>query len=224
MRSFLTVASLAFGLCALPAPPNAIGQPTTADAIPSGPGHLLLEKPFTSGGTVVLTMNVGDVKVLPAPGSGAVRLQINTDQQLDRQTLASWVTRFDVAANRATLDVHIPKRGYNCNHCGTNVILYVPQQSDLKLDLGVGDVTITGIRGDKDLHVGIGDLRVGFTGPGEYAHVETHTRIGDIHDPLHHGEESGFLGKTEDFDLQGRYHLKATVGIGDLDLQREGNS
>lgn len=183
------------------------------------------DHPLAPGGTVVLTLNVGDVKILPAPDSHRVRLEIHTDRGADQQTMAGWVRRFQVAANRATIEINIPKTGYDCNHCGADVTLYVPPQSDLEADLKVGDMTIQDVEGNKDVSVGVGDLNIAIAHPGAYGHVETHTRIGDVDDALNHGGgQSGFLGKTEDFTLSGRYHLKASTGVGDLHISANGNS
>ncbi|MFZ0630347.1 MAG: hypothetical protein WA399_14870 [Acidobacteriaceae bacterium] len=178
------------------------------------------------GGTVVLTLNVGDVKILPDSESGRLRLEIHTKRPVDQETMAGWVRRFDLAADRATIDIQIPKWKDNCaDDCGGDVTLYVPQHTNLKADLEVGDMTVSGIHGDKELYTGIGDLRIAVADPAEYGHVETHTRIGDVHDFLNKGDEpDGFLGKTEDFTLSGQYHLKASTGIGDVRISEEGKS
>lgn len=210
MRSFLIAAPLAACVCAGLAAQN-------------HPGHLAMEKPLAAGGTVVLTINVADLKIVPA-GADRVRLEIDADGEASQQTIASWVTRFEVAADRATLEIRTPKDRQHCNDCDVHVTVYVPQQSALKVDLGVGDLTVRGVRGDKDLHVDVGNLKIAVADPDEYAHVETRTRIGDINDFLGHGGDSGFLGKSEDFTLHGRFHLRATVGVGDLQILQEGKS
>jgi hypothetical protein len=197
---------------------------TCAAAIAQGNNdrQLVMDRTLPSNGTVVLDMNVGDVKIIPSTTANQLRLEIHADSQYDQQALASWVKRFDVTGERATINIQVPK-GHNHNS-NFSMVLYVPVQSALKADLSVGDLTIQGIRGDKEVHVGIGDLRIGYHDPAEYAHVETSTHIGDIGDPLRQGGESGFLGKSEDFTKQGRFHLRASVGIGDLKLFDEGQS
>lgn len=215
MRSILTASTLAVCLCAGLA---------AQDSAATRPGHLMMEKPLAAGGTVVLTLNIGDLKILPVEGDRRVRLEIDTRGEVDRETIASWVTRFEVAGDRATLDIRTPKNRHNCNNCNTDIVLYVPAQSALEVSAGVGDVTVRGVRGDKDIHVDVGDLKIALSDPNDYGHVETRTRIGDVNDFLNKGGESGFLGKSEDFSLHGRFHLKATVGIGDLNVEHEGQS
>lgn len=182
------------------------------------------EHPLASSGTVVFTMNVGDVKVLPNPRPDRVRIEIRTNRAVDQETMAGWIQRFEVAAGRATIEVRIPNHNLT-NDSSTDVTLYVPPQSDLKADLEVGDLTIRGIDGNKDVHTGVGDLRIAIANPSDYGHVETHTRIGDVSDFLNHSsDDSGFLGKTEDFTLSGRFHLKATTGVGDVHISADGKS
>lgn len=220
MRSFLTTAALAVCLCTgAAAQKSPAPEPAPAE---NSPNQLVIEKPLAPGGTVVFEMNVGDLKILPAPAQSGVRLEIHAGESVSPETIASWVKRFDVAADRATLEIRIPKD--HEHYGGTDVVLYVPEQTELKINLGVGDLTLRGIRGDKELHLGIGDLRIGVANLQEYAHVEVHTHLGDINDSLNHGLPTGFLGKSEDLTLHGRFHLKAFVGIGDLDLFEEGKS
>lgn len=190
------------------------------------PRQYIQHRQFPSGGTVVVTLNVGDLRIVPADGSAGVRLEIQTHRPVDQEAMAGWVRRFEIAADRAVIDIHIPKWNDNCaDDCGGDVTLYVPPQTSLKADLGVGDMTIRGVQGDKEVHTGVGDLRIAVADPSEYGHVETHTRIGDVNDILNRGDgQSGFLGKTENFTLSGRYHLKASTGIGDLRIFAAGKS
>ncbi|MGA7524175.1 MAG: hypothetical protein WBW84_17110 [Acidobacteriaceae bacterium] len=211
MKTLLAAALFSFGAVAAAQTPNVYVQ----------------DHPLAPGGTVVLTMNVGDVKILPTSGADGVRLEIHTTRSVDQQTIASWVRRFEVAADRATLELQIPKDREHCVDCsgGVDVVLYVPERTDLKADLDVGDLTIRGVEGNKDVHTGVGDVRIAVAHPAEYGHVETHTRIGDINDFLNQGSgDSGFLGHSEDFTLSGRYHLRASTGIGDVHISQEGKS
>jgi hypothetical protein len=189
------------------------------------PHTYVQDHPLASGSTVVLTMNVGDVKVLPASGTNRLRLEIHTQRPVDQETMAGWVKRFDLAADRATIEIQIPTKGNDCDNCGTDVTLYVPDRADLKADLGVGDMTISGVHGNKELHTGVGDLRIAVADPTEYGHVQTHTRIGDVHDFLNQASDhDSILGKSEDFTLSGRYHLRASTGIGDVHISEKGKS
>jgi len=221
-RRSLLAAVVVFACAGALAQSGAAAKATDGDR----PQPLVMERDLPPGGTVVLEMNVGDLTIMPSAGANRIRLEIRADHRGAQEALAASVKRFDVTGDRAVLELRIPKDHEDCLSCYSvsSVTLYVPAQSLLKVKLGVGDLTVQGVRGDKDLHVGIGDLRIGLDGDDEYAHIETSTHIGDIDDPLRTGEASGFLGKSEDFSRQGRYHLRASVGIGDLNLFAEGKS
>ncbi len=180
---------------------------------------------IASGGAVVLTMNAGDLKILPG-SPDRVGVDIRTKRPVDQETMAGWVRRFEVVADRATIDLHIPNDEYSCYHdCSIDVTLYLPQRTSLKADLDVGDITIHGVDGNMEVHTGVGDLHISVANPSDYGRVETHTRIGDIHDFLNRGsDQDGFLGKTENFTLSGRYYLKASTGIGDVHISGDGKS
>jgi hypothetical protein len=221
-RRFFLTALAAFACVTAIAQSDTAAKTSTND----DPKPFVMERDLAAGSTVVLEMNVGDLTIKPTAGTNRIRLEIRTGREDAKEPLASSVRRFDVNGARAAIELHIPKDLYQCSSCngGSKVTLYVPAQSLLKVKLGVGDLTVLGVRGDKELHVGIGDLRIGFDENDEYSHIETSTHIGDIGDPLHTGEASGFLGKSEDFSRQGHFHLRASVGIGDLNLFAEGKS
>ena len=126
--------------------------------------------------------------------------------------MQSWVKRFDVAGDHADIELKLPKG----DHKGGDVTLYVPSETALKLGLGIGDLIIKGVTGDKDLHVGIGDLTVNIRDATAYGQVEGSTRIGDVNDQIYHAHQSGFLGKVEHVSESGTYRLRAQVGIGDI--------
>ncbi|MBW4026919.1 MAG: hypothetical protein HIU93_05910 [Acidobacteria bacterium] len=179
------------------------------------PAPLIVDKAVPSGSMLVLDMNVGDVKVVRNSDEHAIRLEIKPHHFDDEDTMSSWVREFDVAGDRATIRLKMPK-GHDNNSHGGDVTIYVPRETSLKLDLGVGDLTVAEVEGSKDLHVGIGDLVVKIEDASQYGEVEGVTRIGDISDQLWQMHASGFLGKTEHHSQTGRYRLRASVGIGDV--------
>jgi hypothetical protein len=203
----------------LPAQPSP-GSPKSNLSV--APGTLVLSEKLPSNGTLVLSVNVGDLRIAPSTDGNRLRLEIHADNtSVDEEH--SWVKQFEVAGDRAMVEIRTPKDHKNCVSCYSNlsVTVYIPRQTSIKLKLGVGDAAIHGIRGDKQIDVGIGDLKVGIRDPKEYAHVDISTRIGDIDDSIYHSASHGFLGKSVDIAQEGRYHLRAHVGIGDLKLVQE---
>lgn len=183
------------------------------------PTPLVISKSLPANGTLVMEMNVGEVKIVPGDTKGMIRLTIEPHAFYDDATVQSWVRRFDVAGDRASIDLKMPK--HEGNHQGAVVTISVPAQTSLKLELGVGDLSVKGIEGNKQLHVGIGDLRVEVIDSAKYSEIRTGTRIGDANDAVFHQHSGGFFPKTQHNSLQGLYKLNATVGIGDVNVVQD---
>ena len=183
------------------------------------PKPLVISKNLPANGTLVMEMNVGEVRVIRSDELRVIRLTIEPHAFYDNATVQSWVRRFDVAGDRASIDLKLPK--HQDNHEGARITISVPEQTDLKLELGVGDLSVKGIEGNKDLHVGIGDLRVGVADGAKYNEIRTGTKIGDAEDGIFHQHSGGFFPKTLHSSLQGVYKLHATVGIGDVNVVQD---
>jgi hypothetical protein len=123
----------------------------------------------------------------------------------------------DIHGNTADLDFHAP--GHNTE---IDVELEVPQNSNLDVHDRVGDLTIDGIEGDKDLDLGVGDIRIAGN-DSAYRSVRASTSIGDVNGSMHGGrdEVSGWLGKTLKYQGEGKYDLHAHVSVGDITLGSE---
>jgi hypothetical protein len=204
-------------------PVHSLAQQSVTPSSESKPasGTLALSQGLPSGGTLVLTVNVGDLRIVPNSDTNRIRIEIHGDAPLEEER--SWIKQFEVAGDRATVEIRAPKDHEHCVSCyaGRNITVYIPQQTAIKLQVEVGDVAINGIAGDKQIRVGVGDLSVTVRDAKEYAQVDLSTRIGDVDDSVYHSEPQGFLGKSETLDREGRYHLRAHVGIGDLKLMNE---
>ena len=83
--------------------------------------------------------------------------------------------------------------------------------------VAIGDLTVENVEGDKDLELGVGDIRVS-KGHAGYRLVRASTGIGDVHSDGY-GETSGWLGKTLKYHGEGKFELRAHVGVGDISLE-----
>ena len=93
----------------------------------------------------------------------------------------------------------------------------MPQNTNLEVHEKVGDLRIEEIEGDKDLELGVGDIRVAF-GRAAYHLVRASTSIGDVNTST--GDVSaGLLGKTLKYHGDGKYEVRAHVSIGDITLE-----
>lgn len=183
------------------------------------PAPLVITKSLPENGTLILEANVGEVRVVRGDEQKVIRLTIEPRAFYDDATVQSWVRRFDVAGDRATIELKLPK--HNDNHQGARAVISLPAQTDLKLELGIGELSVKGIEGNKELHVGIGELSVGVTDSAKYNDIRTGTKIGDANDAVFHQHSGGFFPKTRHTSLEGIYKLHATVGIGDVNVVQD---
>jgi hypothetical protein len=120
---------------------------------------------------------------------------------------------FDVHGSDATIEFHATS-GSNTQF---DVEIEVPEKTNLDVHDKVGDVTVEDVEGDKDLSLGVGDIRVA-NGREGYRLVNASAGIGDVNGDGY-GETSGWLGKTLKYHGEGKYELRAHVGVGDIRLE-----
>ena len=121
---------------------------------------------------------------------------------------------FDVRGNEANIEFHAPG-----NNTQVDVELEIPQNTNLDVHAKVGDMTVEGVDGDKDLTLNVGDIRVNAEHPA-YRLVNASTSIGDVNSDGY-GETKGWLGKTLKYHGEGKYELRAHVSVGDITLEEK---
>jgi hypothetical protein len=166
---------------------------------------------FVSGGYVHVRMSVGDLHIKRGD-STKIRLEYTVKSHREKNVKAATVD-FEVKGNEATIEFHAPMAG----NTQFDVELEVPQNTNIDAHEKVGDLTVDNIEGDKDLSLGVGDIRVA-SGPSGYRVVNASSGIGDVHG-ADYGETSGWLGKTLKYHGEGKYELRAHVGVGDINLE-----
>jgi hypothetical protein len=166
---------------------------------------------FVAGGYIHVRLGVGDVHIKRGD-SDKLRLTYTAKSRHESNVKQASVD-FDVHGNNATIEFHAPSSG----NTGFEVELEVPQNTNVDVHAKVGDITIENIEGDKELSLGVGDIRV-LTGQTGYRVVNASTSVGDVNGNGY-GETSGWLGKTLKYHGDGKYELRAHVGVGDIHLE-----
>ncbi len=165
---------------------------------------------FSPGGTLHVHMSVGDVHVVRGDAQKiSLRYTIKSRHE---QNLKHFSVDFDVHGSDATLEFHAPS-----SNTQFEVELEVPPNTNLDVHAKVGDVTVEDVEGDKDLELGVGDIRV-LHEHSTYHVVRASTGIGTVNSDGY-GETSGWLGKTLKYRGDGKYELRAHVGVGDITLE-----
>jgi hypothetical protein len=166
---------------------------------------------FVSGGSIHVRMTVGDLHIRRGD-SNQIRLEYTVKSRRESNMQKARVD-FDIHGKDANIEFHAPSGG-NTN---IDVELEVPEYTNLDVHEKVGDLTVENIEGDKDLSLGVGDIRIA-TGPSGYRFVHASAGIGDVNGDGY-GETSGWLGKTLRYRGDGKYELRAHVGVGDIKLE-----
>jgi len=166
---------------------------------------------FVAGGFLHVRLSVGDLHIKRGDAN-RISLRYTVRSRRERNVKDSRVD-FDVRGNDASIEFRAPYGG----NTEFDVELEVPANTNLDVHEKVGDLTVESIEGDKDLDLGVGDIRVA-KGPAAYRLVRASTGIGDV-DSDGYGEPNGWLGKTLKYRGEGKYELRAHVGVGDIRLE-----
>ena len=166
---------------------------------------------FTAGGMVHVRLNVGDLHVRRGDST---KIHVTyTIKSRHESNVKDARVDFDIRGNDASIEFHAPTGG----NTQFDVELEVPQNTNLDVHAKVGDLTVENVEGDKDLSLGVGDIRIANQHSG-YRLVNASTGIGDVNGDGY-GETSGWLGKTLKYRGEGKYELRAHVGVGDIHLE-----
>jgi len=100
-----------------------------------------------------------------------------------------------------------------------HVVIQVPSRSDLHIRLTAGELSVSGIEGNKDIGMTAGELRINVGDPENYRDVYSSVRIGEITAKPFNMKKEGFF-RGIDYNGKGTYSLRATVGVGEVILAR----
>jgi hypothetical protein len=175
---------------------------------------------------VRLEFPVGELKV------------VSCDEQVVRFAVKVHCTgssdeRCEELANRLVLDddtegttLHLKLRKYpKWNNHGMKVMgeLRVPRSLAVKIEMGVGQLTIDGIESDLDAELGVGQAEI--RAPRHHAgHVSVDTGVGDasIHGGGSGTESRGFIGSHSTWTAgNGHSEVRVHVGVGEATVNLE---
>jgi hypothetical protein len=185
---------LIFALIALPAGVYAQTSGTCASPF---------EAAASSGREIAMNLRAGDVTIV-GTDAAVVRVSCTTGDSGND-------IKISFAANHLTIrggprhDVHFR--------------IEVPRATNLLVRCTAGDLTISGISGNKDVELNAGDLTIAVGDAAEYRHVEASVLAGDLRAPAFGVEKDGlFRSFNKDYPA-GRYRLRAELLAGDLTLK-----
>ena len=199
MRGWLLAASLATVAVTVPA----------RDTSTSGS----LERPFPANGSVKMDLVAGDYHIT---GTSQPRVRLDWSVR-EAEALPQVRANADVRDRQVTITTDGPRNK------GLKFTIQVPNQSDLYVRLTAGDMKIEDIRGNKDVELHAGDLRIDVGRADDYKRVDASLWAGDIRASAFQVSKDG-LFRSFDWSGPGAYSLHAHLKAGDLYLYQSTGS
>jgi hypothetical protein len=166
-----------------------------------------LERAFAANGSVNMDLVAGDYQITGTPEN---RVRIEWTAR-DADALAQVRARADVRDRELRVTTDGPSRK------NLRFTIQVPNQSDLYVRLSAGDLTIEGIRGNKDVELRAGDLRIDVGRVEDYRKVDAGLWAGDLKASAFQVVKEG-LFRSFDWSGNGAYRLHAHLMAGDMYL------
>ncbi len=161
------------------------------------------EKDFVSGGKVVITLESGDYEV-----------HASSDNRIHVRWNEASGARVKLSTNGKSADLRVENTPHNNFHA----TIEVPALTDLRIRLTAGDMSVTGIQGDKDIELHAGDLNISVGSSSDWGDVDASVTAGDIHAPAFQTAKGG-LFRSFHWKGPGKYRLHVHLMAGDVNLR-----
>ena len=170
-----------------------------------------IERPFSAGGRVRLSLSSADYTLRPGPDDRVV-VRWSADDEVRVKDLKRVSIDVHTAGLSATISTDGPTKHLRFT-------IEIPSRSDLYLRVRAGDVIVEGIEGNKDIRMTAGDLTIGVR-PASLSRAHATVAFGDLQArPL--GISKGGIKRSLDWTGAGTYTLDARLFAGDLTLSHQ---
>jgi hypothetical protein len=163
-----------------------------------------VEKDFVSGGKVEMTLESGDYEIRPSSDN---RIHVRWNEA-DKGVAVKLTT------NGKSADLRVENTPHNHFHAK----IEVPAATDLRIRMTAGDLTVGEIKGDKDIEMNAGDLRVSVGNANEWREVDASVTAGDLNASPFQARTGG-LFRSIKWKGPGKYRLYIHLMAGDVNLQ-----
>ena len=163
------------------------------------------EKDFVSGGRIKMTLESGDYKILASSDN---RIHVRWNEASARGVQVKLTT------NGNSADVRVENTPDNNFHA----TIEVPALADLRIRLTAGDMSVTGIKGDKDIEIRAGDLSISVGNSSDWGDVDASVTAGDINASPFQASKGG-LFRSFHWRGPGKYRLHVHLMAGDVNLR-----
>ena len=160
------------------------------------------EKDFVSGGKVTMRLESGDYNI-----------RASADNRIHVRWNEASGARVKLATNGNSADLRVENTPHNNFHA----TIEVPALADLRIRLTAGDMSVTGIKGDKDIEANAGDLNISVGSSSDWGDVDASVTAGDLHAPAFKAATGG-LFRSIKWKGPGKYRLHVHLTAGDVNL------
>ncbi|HYM07342.1 MAG TPA: hypothetical protein VEU11_12345 [Terriglobales bacterium] len=101
----------------------------------------------------------------------------------------------------------------------TRFRIEIPKTSNLYVRSPAGDLSVSGVVGDKDVEIHAGDLTIAVGSAADYKHADASVYAGDLTATPFGVNKDGLFRSFDKDNAGGKYRLHAHVGAGDLVLK-----
>lgn len=154
------------------------------------------EKDFVSGGKVAITLESGDYEVRASSDS---RIHVRWNEAGGKGV------RVKLTTNGRSADLRVENTPNNFH-----ATIEVPALADLRIRLTAGDLTLTGIKGDKDIEANAGDLNISVGNSNDWGDVDASVTAGDLNATPFQAAKGG-LFRSFKWKGPGKYRLHVHV-------------
>jgi hypothetical protein len=162
-----------------------------------------VEKDFVSGGKVEMTLESGDYEVSPSSDN---RIHVRWNEANKRVAVK-------LTTNGKSADLRVENTPNNFH-----ARIEVPAATDLRIRMTAGNLRVGEIKGDKDIEMNAGDLRVAVGNANEWREVDASVTAGDLNAAPFQARTGG-LFRSIRWKGPGKYRLYIHVMAGDVNLQ-----
>jgi len=159
---------------------------------------------FLPGGSIELDLSAGEFEI-----RGTSDNQIKVD--VDPGDLSATGCEVHVTGGHAKVRVDGPADSFRA-------VIYVPQQSHLKVNQTIGELRITNVEGDKYVGLNIGQIRIDMPPTDKVKSVDAAVTIGSVRAGPWRTNKGGFF-RSFRAGGQGGYTVNAHLDIGDIELE-----
>ena len=162
-------------------------------------------KDFVSGGKIKIALESGGYDIRPSTDHH-IRIRWNEASGKGVKVTATADGKF------AELRVENTPHNFHAT-------IEVPAEADLSIRMTAGALTVSGIRGDKDIESNAGDVTVDVGKSDDWSQVDASITAGDLAAPAFATSKGG-LFRSLHWRGPGRYRLRVTLWAGNIFLRR----